>query len=248
MNNPSKARAEASLREVENTVQGQANAKNRKNQPASKYEEDDEISDIRFDDHSNFEEEIIEDSGFNQRTEERFQDKLKKADKILLNAGTSEYDELEEVSQSNGTAQGNFKCVNLALNVKKIKLHEFDNTENEGEQSIKIVEDRLSNPSLKSGKSIPKSEYLMDKVSIFDRIAKKQTLQCELRRDKKSKSGMIEYLILLQETKEHIITVRKEGMWEYAIYIRERKGDEFAYTKIATLESTFLSNRFTLVK
>lgn len=37
-------------------------------------------------------------------------------------------------------------------------------------------------------------------------------------------------------------------MWEYVIYLREQTGSSFEYTKIGKLESTFLSNRYSLVK
>lgn len=56
---------------------------------------------------------------------------------------------------------------------------------------------------------------------------------------------MTEYHVLLQSTKEHVLTVRKEGVWEYGFYLRDGNG---SYIRIATMESTFLSNRFTLIR
>lgn len=70
-------------------------------------------------------------------------------------------------------------------------------------------------------------------------------MQCQIHRDKKSLSGMVEYHIRLQDSKQHVMTVRKEGVWEYVFYLRESSG---SYIRIATLESTFLSNRFTLLR
>lgn len=47
----------------------------------------------------------------------------------------------------------------------------------------------------------------------------------------------------------HILTVRKEGLWQYCFYLRENKvGGLYNYIKIARMESTFLSNTFTLLK
>jgi hypothetical protein len=43
-----------------------------------------------------------------------------------------------------------------------------------------------------------------------------------LRRDKKSVSGLIEYNIYLKDSLQHIVTVRKEGLWKYCIYLREK--------------------------
>ena len=104
-----------------------------------------------------------------------------------------------------------------------------------------------SNQSIRSTKQLG-ADFLVNRETVFERISPGCTLQCELRRDKKSQSGMIEYHVLLQATKQHLVTVRKEGMWEYVIYLREQIGSSFDYVKIGKLESTFLSNRYSLVK
>lgn len=43
---------------------------------------------------------------------------------------------------------------------------------------------------------------------------------------------MIEYHVLLQETKQHVMTVRKEGLWEYVFYLKDTNG---SYIRIASL-------------
>jgi hypothetical protein len=121
---------------------------------------------------------------------------------------------LEDGTQGNYTikSNSNFKKHELK-EANKIKILEWkDNADNSGIESVKFVEDRPSNPSNKSNKStnsIPKSEYCIDRTSIFEQLPKGQTIQCEIHRDKKSVSGMTEYHVLLQETKEHILTARK---------------------------------------
>lgn len=47
-------------------------------------------------------------------------------------------------------------------------------------------------------------------------------VECMLRRDKKNSSGFIEYNIYLKQNLQHIVTVRKEGVWNYCIYLREK--------------------------
>lgn len=74
-------------------------------------------------------------------------------------------------------------------------------------------------------------------------------MQCLIRRDKKNFSGIPEYNVYFSGSLRHILTVRKEGMWHYCFYLREScPGEMHTYIKIATMESTFLGNKFTLLK
>lgn len=97
-----------------------------------------------------------------------------------------------------------------------------------------MMEALKSNKSIQSTKQLS-SDFIVNRETVFERISPGSTLQCELRRDKKSQSGMIEYHMIVQATKQHLVTVRKEGMWEYMIYLREQVGSSFDYVKIGKL-------------
>jgi hypothetical protein len=132
---------------------------------------------------------------------------------------SEDYGILDDGSQGNYTIQSNknFRGQEVKQEAKqpnRIKLMEWkDNVDSSAIQSVKFIEEKKGNPSSKSIKSIPKSDYCFDNTSIFDRLSKGYTMQCEIHRDKKSLSGMTEYHVLLQDSKQHIITVRKEGKW-----------------------------------
>lgn len=80
---------------------------------------------------------------------------------------------MEDGFQGNYTIKSNSNFRKLELKeANKIKIVEWkdNNDNNSGIESVKFVEDRPSNLSNKSNKSInsiPKSEYCIDRTSIF---------------------------------------------------------------------------------
>ena len=77
---------------------------------------------------------------------------------------------------------------------------------------------------------------------LFGQVRPGHTTRCKLHRTKKNSEGIAEYNIVLEESGKRVATVKKEASWTYTCYNGETGG------RVATIESTFFGNNFTLLR